>query len=144
LGATLLLACTGCGRGTDLYRVTGTVRHQGQPVEGAVVTFICAQPPKTATGTTDRDGRFELRTYPDGRGAVAGKHKVTVTKLAAPAGVSNVSAMDEMVEKAKAPQVPAASSINQLPARYAKPETSQLEFEVTPSGKNDFALELTD
>jgi hypothetical protein len=138
---TTLLA--GCGQGSSLYRATGTVRYKGQPVEGAIVTFRCEPLSKIATGTTDGEGRFELTTYSAGKGAVAGKHKVTVTKLSAPAGVSTLSSMQEMVDVAKKPAGVGAQP-NQLPTRYASPETSLLEFEVTASGPNDFQIELVD
>ena len=134
----------GCGQGASLNRATGTVRYKGQPVEGAIVTFRCDEQSKVATGTTDAGGRFELNTYSAGKGAVAGKHKVTVTKFSAPAGVSTVSSMEEMVQAAKQPQTASATQTNQLPKRYEKPETSLLEFEVTSGGENDFQIELVD
>jgi hypothetical protein len=145
-GIALVMALlAGCGQGTGLHRTIGTVRYKGAPVEGAVVTFRCEEQSKIATGTTDMDGRFELNTYSAGKGAVAGKHKVTVTKFSAPAGVSTVSTMEEMVEAAKKPKSAASNTpANQLPKRYEKVETSLLEFEVSSSGTNDFAIELTD
>jgi len=139
---TALLA--GCGQGVGLCRATGTVRYKGQPVEGAIVTFRCEEQSKIATGTTDMEGRFELNTYSAGKGAVAGKHKVTVTKFSAPAGVSTVSTMEEMVEAANKPKASTAAQANQLPTRYEKPETSLLEFEVSSSGTNDFQIDLAD
>ena len=145
-GIALVVALlAGCGQGTSLHRATGTVRYKGQPVEGAIVTFRCEQQSKIATGTTDLEGRFELSTYSAGKGAAAGKHKVTVTKFSAPAGVSNVSTMEEMVEAANKPKASSGSApANQLPARYEKPETSLLEFEVSSSGTNDFKIDLAD
>lgn len=139
---TAMLA--GCGQDAGLCRATGTVRHKGQPVEGAIVTFRCEEQSKIATGTTDMEGRFELNTYSAGKGAVAGKHKVTVTKFSAPAGVSTVSSMEEMVEAANKPKAASGTQANQLPARYEKPETSLLEFEVSSNGENDFQIDLTD
>ena len=83
---------------------------------------------------------------PAGKGAVAGKHKVTVTKFSAPAGVSTVSTMEEMVVAANKPKSASSSDTpaNQLPKRYENVETSLLEFEVASSGTNDFKIELTD
>ena len=134
----------GCGQTANLHRATGTVRYKGQPVEGAIVTFRCDEQSKIATGTTDLEGRFELNTYSAGKGAVAGTHKVTVTKFSAPAGVSNVSSMEEMVKAANKPQTASGTQMNQLPKRYEKPETSLLEFEVSSGGPNDFQIELMD
>lgn len=145
-GMVLVIALlAGCGQGTALHRAIGTVRYKGQPVEGAIVTFRCEEQSKIATGTTDMEGRFELTTYSAGKGAVAGKHKVTVTKFSAPAGVSTVSTMEEMVEAAHKPKSSSSDTpANQLPKRYEKPETSLLEFEVSSSGTNEFTIELTD
>jgi hypothetical protein len=145
-GIALVVALlAGCGQGTSLQRATGTVRYKGQPVEGAIVTFRCEQQSKIATGTTDMEGRFELSTYSAGKGAVAGKHKVTVTKFSAPAGVSNVSTMEEMVAAANKPKSASSDKpANQLPKRYENVETSLLEFDVSSSGTNDFKIELVD
>jgi len=136
----------GCGQGPSLHRAIGTVLYKGQPVEGAIVTFRCDEQSKIATGTTDIEGRFELNTYSAGKGAVAGKHKVTVTKFSAPAGVSSVSTMEEMVAAANKPKSASSSDTpaNQLPKRYEQVETSLLEFEVSPSDPNDFKIELVD
>ena len=144
--ALVVASLAGCGQNASLFRVIGTVRHKGQPVEGAIVTFRCEEQSKIATGTTDMEGRFELTTYSAGKGAVAGKHKVTVTKFSAPAGVSTVSTMEEMVVAANKPKSASSSDTpaNQLPKRYENVETSLLEFEVASSGTNDFKIELTD
>jgi hypothetical protein len=137
--AVILLA--GCDGGTKLQRVTGTVAYQGRPVEGAVVTFRCEAPAKTATGMTDAQGRFQLNTFPDGKGAVAGKHKVTVTKFSKPAGsTAPAASMDEMVKKPQATEAPK----NLLPAKYEDPARSGFEFTVSSGGANDFKLELAD
>ena len=140
-GVTLLaVTLTGCGSSTKLLPAQGTVRAEGQPVAGALVTFRCEQPAKVATGTTDAQGRFQLTTYPDGKGAVAGKHRVTVTKFPAPSGTAAAgSSMEDMLKKPAAQAAPQ----NQLPAKYADPAQSGLEFTVTAGGANDFTIELT-
>jgi len=92
-----------------LYPVAGTLVLEGQPVEGAVVTFVarandphheslaisadgpvvtCVTPSDdagheyNAVSTTDKNGRFWLRTYSSqGDGAVAGTHLIKVEKM---------------------------------------------------------------
>ena len=139
----LAAVLAGCGGGgPKLYPVTGTVIHQSKPVEGAVVTFRCDEAKTIATGMTDAQGRFELSTAQAGKGAVAGKHKVSVTKFPAPAaGASGSSSMEDAFKK---PQPEAAAPKNLLPAKYADPAGSPLEFTVSASEKNDFKIELTD
>jgi hypothetical protein len=68
-----------------LYPVAGTLRFEGRPVVGAVVTFVAAQPDGdreyVAVSATDKDGRFWLRTFSSqGDGAVAGSHFIKVEK----------------------------------------------------------------
>lgn len=92
-----------------LYPVAGTLVLEGRPVEGAVVTFVartndphheslpistegtvatCVGPSDDAAleymavSTTDKNGRFWLRTYTSqGDGAVAGTHLIKVEKM---------------------------------------------------------------
>jgi len=92
-----------------LYEVAGTLVLDGQPVEGAVVTFVArtnethpeslaistdgavvtsltpaddAGHEYNAVSTTDKNGRFWLRTYSSqGDGAVAGTHLIKVEKM---------------------------------------------------------------
>ena len=63
----------GCGVShPDTHEVTGEVTYNGQPVDGANVVFTLDGP--LASGVTDAAGKFTLRTFEDGDGAVAGTH----------------------------------------------------------------------
>jgi hypothetical protein len=88
---TLVSSCcfaSGCSRvPSGIAPVSGRVTIAGQPLSGATVTF---QPLGSVAeesagiggsfGTTDGDGRFELRLIdPDVPGAAIGKHAVTIT-----------------------------------------------------------------
>ncbi|MFM7291221.1 MAG: carboxypeptidase-like regulatory domain-containing protein [Planctomycetia bacterium] len=69
-----------------LFPVAGTLVFEGKPVSGAVVTFVAAEPGEgrqyMAVSSTDKDGRFWLRTFSSyGDGAVPGRHRVKVEKL---------------------------------------------------------------
>jgi hypothetical protein len=84
----LLIGWTGCTNvPAGIVPVSGQVTLDGQPLAGAAVTF---QPmsdrgegsPKAvgSTGRTNADGRFTLTLIdPPVPGAVAGRHRVTVT-----------------------------------------------------------------
>jgi hypothetical protein len=68
-----------------LFPVAGTLVFEGQPVAGAIVTFVAAEPEKgrqyLAVSSTDKDGRFWLRTFSSyGDGALPGHHRVKVEK----------------------------------------------------------------
>ncbi|NLF68617.1 MAG: hypothetical protein GX575_06110 [Candidatus Anammoximicrobium sp.] len=77
-----LLATTWMGCGSDLVTapVSGTVRADGQPVNGGVVTFAPvggdASAGKPAGGAVQADGTFVLSTESKGDGAILGRHRV--------------------------------------------------------------------
>ncbi|MCG6156417.1 carboxypeptidase-like regulatory domain-containing protein [Rubinisphaera margarita] len=58
--------------------VSGTVTLDGQPLEGATVTFIPAEG-RSSTGVTDASGNYTLKYSADRDGAVPGQHQVTIT-----------------------------------------------------------------
>jgi len=119
----------GCGKGKpETTPVTGEVVYQGAPVEGAEVAFA-PDGGALARGRTDASGKFTLRTFADGDGALPGNHRVTVVKnVGSPATVENPYPMTK----------------NALPPRYAQPDQSGLTFEVTSGGENHFVVELKD
>ncbi len=123
LGFLLLTGCSGEHPAT--YPVAGEVLQNGQPVADASVVFTSQGP--LAKGTTDAAGKFTLRTFADGDGAVAGTHRVTITKnVPQPAAADNPYPMTK----------------NMLPAQFARPDTSGLTAEVKESGENTFRFDL--
>lgn len=121
----------------NVYPVTGTVEFEGQPAEGATVTFHPVSgatsgekggSKQTATilanGLTTSDGGFSLRTFGPNDGAPAGDYLVTVEwrKLVG-------TGEDQVVGP------------NVLPARYANPQTSGIKLTVL-KGENKFPLRL--
>ena len=66
-----LLAVGGCGSGSDLAPVSGTVTYKGQPVAGATVVFMGDGNTRPATAITAADGSYSLMTL-DSAGDVAG------------------------------------------------------------------------
>ena len=112
----LALAMSGCGEGKpDTVPATGEVFYKSAPVEGAEVTFTPDGGGALAMGVTDAAGKFTLRTFADGDGAITGSHRVTVVK--------------NVAQPAK-PDNPYPITKNMLPAKYARPDSSRYQFEV--------------
>ncbi len=127
----MVFACAvgaGCRSGIELLPVSGVVTLDGKPVEQATVLFKPETGP-VAYGQTDSAGRFELSTA-GRKGAVPGKHKVSITKTKV-TGVGN----DEMVdpEKVKTEWI--------VPQKFTDPEKSELTAEVA-RGKTTFEFHL--
>jgi hypothetical protein len=62
-----------------LATVSGTVSLAGQPLDGAMVTFYPeAKDGKKATGKTDANGKYTLKTG-EADGAAVGKYRVTIS-----------------------------------------------------------------
>jgi hypothetical protein len=143
LGSLLVLGCAG-QPGADhpaTYAVTGTVTHNGQPVEGATVAFQAAAGSGGAIGVTDAGGKYALTTFKSGDGAVPGEYKVKVFKYKSQAS----AAVDESSEDYVAPteNEQTAGSENLLPAKYADPATSGFTATVSEdASKNVFDLTL--
>ena len=141
----------GCG-GDDastkrpkLAKVKGKVLYNGNPVEGATVAFTAEGAPRAATGTTDKEGRFELTTFNTGDGAVIGDHVVTVSKVVGMGPVKTGQSPTEMYaayeKKKEAGEDPMKGA---LPEIYKDPKTSPQRNNVKADGTNDFTIELKD
>ena len=83
-----VVALQGCGGGVKYAAVSGKVTLDGKPLAKALVTFNPVPKPgsdlagNSASGTTDENGQYNLRTYDNGGwkdGAQLGKHKVTIS-----------------------------------------------------------------
>lgn len=78
-----LCLATGCGGGggsdqPDLGTVTGVVTMDGQPLANVVVTFS-PENGRPSVARTDESGNYELGYLAETRGAVIGKHTVSIT-----------------------------------------------------------------
>jgi hypothetical protein len=125
--ALLFVACftlTGCGGdsgGVKTYPAGGVVKFaKGQPIAGATVSFLSPQN-DIARGVTDAEGKFQLGTFKETDGAVAGKHRVAV---------------EPPILRGQ------ASSGPEVHPRYNTAETSGIELEVKPDGENQFQIEV--
>jgi len=71
-------SCVGCGKAGSAT-VTGTVvRKDGSALVGARVIAISPETGKSAYGSTDGQGRFELGVVEEGDGIPPGNYNVTV------------------------------------------------------------------
>lgn len=159
-----------------LYPVAGTLVFEGKPVAGAVVTFVAQLEEEgreyLAVSSTDKDGRFWLRTFSShGDGAVAGTHLIKVEhmvptgRMLAGYGMNSIMdigtipawldrdsgmggpepGMDAMMMD---PMMGYSAfpgmpeTVNILPPRFADETTSGLCVEVTAAGPNEFLIDL--
>jgi hypothetical protein len=150
--AILVITC-GCAKSVKLpptVPVSGTVTYNGQPLEGATVTFMPADRTtgKTASGISDAQGNFEMETFVAGavkaKGALAGDYQVTIAKL------SQVSMLaPKYMEGGTTPtgSVGMKDSPEQakivIPADYANPEKSGFKASVKASDNQPFTFALT-
>ena len=82
LSLAAMVAFPGCGSGGPTpVPVTGVVTLDDNAVEAATVTFSPQFEGSPAMGTTDKEGKFTLKTQPLGEGALPGKHLVSVRKV---------------------------------------------------------------
>ena len=148
----VLLIFTGCGQsGLPVYKVTGEVRYQGQPVDNAMVQFVSASPGGLgAFASTENGGRFVIATQGATKaGAMEGEYKVLVTKTVAVDGSGNELQQVEQQEYSpyNLPKDVGRSgpppTKNFLPEKYASKETTDLTVKVERKA-NHFLLELTD
>ncbi|GAB4138229.1 MAG: hypothetical protein Tsb009_06220 [Planctomycetaceae bacterium] len=146
----LVFSFIGCGNSKkgqlETAEVTGTVTYRDRPVVGAKVIFIGPKDVPQATGITDSEGRFRLTTYNSGDGAVPGDYTVTVSKYIAPAsGPPANESMEQAAARAKKkPKKASAGGTSALPAHYADPSKSGLQYKVAAGEKNDFKITLKD
>lgn len=152
--AALTAAAIGCQSGTAenprTYPTTGTVTLNGEPVEGATVSYVPQGEGQTAVGVTNAAGKYELTTFAKGDGALPGSYQVKVVKFegaesepvtgeAAPGAIEG----DESYVPPDDGAAPAPVSTNQLPEKYADPVQSGLTATIS-EGENapqDFSLE---
>jgi len=143
---SVLLLSAGCSRRPDAWQraqpqtfaVTGVVTARGAPVENATVVFL-SQPQQpewkwgevAAFGETDVRGRFRLRTFREGDGAVAGTHVVLIQKTTySPRSPTTDGDPASFIEK------------HLLPEKYRNRSTTPFSAEVIDSGPREFRFDL--
>lgn len=144
---------SGCGQaGPKTVPVSGVVLLDGNPIEGASVTFMSNDGNRVANGITDASGKYTLRTVFGSQlidGAVPGGHKVGVAKTqsdgAGPPQPKDGETPQEMVNR-MAGSPTNTSKVKEtflIPKKFNSPEYSGLTATVSESGANEIELKVT-
>jgi len=151
-----LFFASGCG-GPKLHPVSGTVTLDGNPVEGAAVTFMSDDGKNTYAGLTDASGKYTLYAG-EKPGASAGSYKVLVTKPKKVEGDMTPGSADYLKQMAKATKESATKETTgafnpamaggggsvgpkgDLPPMYSAATTTPFSATVPPPGPVDLAL----
>ena len=166
--AAALLCAGGCGGSSvPLHKISGKVTFNGQPVVGASVNFIpkdkATAKHRAAQGITREDGSYDLGTNVTGDGAMEGSYVITVAKRPAAAATPKASkaltpsgpskpgeaAGGESQDYAKMMIGKSAEELDaqnkqpsDIPAKYAKEESTDLFATVAPDGPKKFDFDL--
>ncbi len=142
----LMLVASGCGGKGGLVAVRGVVTLDGQPVEGASVTFSPEEDSgKAAGGLTDSEGVFDLTTFSEGDGALPGDYRVTVTKTESDPSmdlrrIRNSSVNRDTRDLRKLLTGKRLEPRNLLPVVYANRSTTPLRWRVPTDAKKTLEL----
>ena len=149
----IVIFLPGCGNRIPVTPVTGTIKLNGELVEDAMVTFIPDDSSGTvATATTDKAGKYILKTYIGDKtaiGAFPGEYKVTVVKRVQTnfpdLNLENLTpeqeeALSKQVSEALRGRTPKYEYL--VPKKYESQRTSGLTADVPEKGKTvrDFEL----
>jgi hypothetical protein len=93
----------------------------GKPLPNVGVTFLPTGKGPIASGNTNEQGQFTLRTVNPGDGAVIGTHRVALGKAV------------------EGPPKPGSATI---PEKYGRAETTDLTAEVKPGQTNVFSFDI--
>lgn len=133
----LLIGCgASSGSAVTLTPVSGTITVAGQPLPNAYVLFSpYGDVARSAYGTTDAAGKYELRSMDGGSGCPAGKFLVTVSKFAQPDGSPFPEGMP--------PEEASVVGVEHILPRYSDPQQTKLAVEIPASGGTfDFEVEM--
>ena len=143
---------TGCTpAGVQVVQVKGRMTHNGQPLDGASVTFSpTTHEGREASGLTNANGEFVVLTQGATKsGCMPGSYRVSVTKNIAVDRHGNPLVFVVSDDPHAPPPAglesgerPTMKSV--IPEKYGNAETSGLTAEVTKKGPNSFVFELTE
>jgi hypothetical protein len=147
LGGVLLAGCGGSST-INTVPVSGTVTNNGAPLEGADVIFHpTTESGQSASGRTDAQGKFTLRTYvspsENPEGAIPGDYTVTVTKVeSSSAGMTPEQMMEKMAAGGGPKSAPNFAAKSAIPEQYRDPQKSGLTAKVPEGGVEDLKFDL--
>lgn len=135
------VALSGCGGPAlkDTVPVTGKVTHNGEPIEGAMVTFLPQGDHRAASGRTNASGIYKLTTLEPEDGAMPGPYRVSISKTE----VSASRGSDDEPPPSINPEWPPLTATELVPVKYKHADSSGLTAEVS-QGKNEINFELED
>ena len=144
----LTIGCTEPGvERPETFAVTGIVTLDGNPVEGATVTFVPAAGDRSAAGMTDASGKYALTTFEGGDGAGPGEYGVKIEKYAGGSAGEETGEGDEGMMSAdyeaglRSEGGEGGEPKSLLPEKYSDPSSSGLKATVT-EGENSFDFPL--
>lgn len=138
------LGCSDSSGIKGLVPVKGTVTYNGEPVEGATVTFApAASGGKAAVGKTDSSGAYSLTTKDPGDGILPGDYMITVSKTEATGGLSLEEA-EKWAEENPEKRPPSPTLTEHLPEKYKVARNSGLKATVSEGDDNSIDLALED
>jgi hypothetical protein len=134
LSLTLLWA-TGCGSAKGKFApVSGKVTLNGEALANAFITFTpmgssgTDEPPAVSSSKTNAQGEYTLEAKDGVKGALVGKHKVTISYI------------PDYGDARRDPKVPRPEG-EQVPKKYNTEST--LEIDVLPEGNAQADFKLT-
>jgi hypothetical protein len=139
----VLLVVPGCG--VPRARVHGTLKYEGKPLGGAIITFFSADN-AAFSARTHSDGTYQVDRVPQGTVRVSVQIPQPRPKpRTEPKGVLKADQEAGLKtswegKEGKQANDPAAPRIK-LPVRYGNPDTSELSFELKEADQ-DYSIDL--
>jgi hypothetical protein len=136
--ASLVLTASGCGDGPRLVPASGTVTLDGEPLEGATVSFVPVEGNSVSTAGTEMTGpkgNFQM-THNGRSGLASGKYKVMISKTEEVAS-KNGKEVSPIFAKASFEK-----QLMGLAKETIPPQNFDREVEVPEGGATDFALDF--
>jgi hypothetical protein len=131
----------GCSQKLRTEPISGTVLFDGQPLDGAIVSFS----PKAeglgipAYGKTNSEGRYRIETHLGkvNAGTTKGEYVVTISKI-----VTEIAGYTRSVNPGMSGPVPIPKTVQLTPATYSGVATTPFTATVK-RGRNEFNFELS-
>jgi ribosomal protein S12 len=123
----LLMSIGACDNRPRVYPVKGKVQFaDGSPVKVGIVETKSPRTGIQATGNIQLDGSFELTTFRNGDGAVAGPHTCVVIQFVRTEEIPNHK----------------PSTVGVVHPKHSSYTTSGLSLEVSETGPNELTLQV--
>ena len=148
----LLVAFTGCKKAkiAGLVPAEGNLVYNGIPLAWSSIAFIPedASSGRPATGNTDENGKFILRTLGE-PGALPGKYNVMVARFIVDEGPNSLKNWKKKRSDGEPEPKPNSEAtdvkvISAIPAKYQKAKQSGIKITVNSQGDRSLKIELKD